>query len=903
MTDPLVSQKSSSSLDEKLSSLLSSSKFSVASYLNLALGESSNGQEELQRRMAELALHLQIQTQSCHEDIGRIGAELQAILPRCAADIGRVGVGLEGMKVDAQTLAESVALDENEAMSSAGSLETLSTLHALQSNLARTKEILTAAATWDSTIASIPPLLAQQNLTEAVDALAQLESGEQALKEMPQRKERQEAISKIRKQVQVLLQPQLKHALQNMNSRLAPLQQCVALYSKLNKMDSLRDEYVKNRPSEIHKAWFAYSPTYSPDGTQITTTTTTTIETKKNVSEFSSWLPSWYDAILSLLTEERRQSSSVFGPEATPDVLVMVLQECFRPILPSFQSRLETVLASDASVSTKGGGSSFETICTTYESTLRFLSLAYEVVSVAYLDILEAGSISQGDGGIALYTELLKVFSQVAKPFVKYIQNFHELEESHLQMSTLSASKDIQKSVGSVSLNTGLESLQDATERLRDLAPLIFPMTQGSLNRFELLNGGYRVGELLTVVDKILADHVAEIVIAIKTLSAAITMDVNLLASLFDEQFVLCAMEMLKLAGSFRRDLRGFEDNARGRLNVMMERIIVHLKEKVTIGQSVFTLPDSLSMIEIDSFLTEKFCLEDSNPDDDSKASLSLLQQLVIVPDAGQSSLLYPKTEEAMNSLADSCHTFVFSVCSAVPRKHLSGMSELGEWGEGAATDSMDSYGTLPQSYITQVGEHMLALVQAFEPFAEDPERLALANEVMDGVRDVAVQPWTEFVSSAGLLVSESVVTTLMDGRSITSLVLNNVALTEEDAAFEDEISDAEKASATFCNAWLDAIGLAVTGRLLERSMQISQLTPKGCEHLAADFNYLINVFSALGVAGHPHPLVSHLASLAGLNDDELRVHILSRRHSNPVEDALRSIELRIALVRGVSID
>ena len=112
--------------------------------------------------MAELALQLQLQTQSCHEDIGKIGAELQAILPRCAADVGRVGVGLEGMKVDASQLLQVSQQHSSEQEEVSSSLETLGTLHALQSNLSRTKSVLTAAATWDSTLSSIPPLLAKQ---------------------------------------------------------------------------------------------------------------------------------------------------------------------------------------------------------------------------------------------------------------------------------------------------------------------------------------------------------------------------------------------------------------------------------------------------------------------------------------------------------------------------------------------------------------------------------------------------------------------------------------------------------------------------------------------------------------------------------------------------------------------
>jgi hypothetical protein len=83
------------------------------------------------------------------------------------------------MRVDAQILLEHTKMDEEEQELSS-SLASLSTLHALQSNLTAAKKVLTAAATWDSTMASIPPLLAQQKLSEAVNALSQLEHGERA---------------------------------------------------------------------------------------------------------------------------------------------------------------------------------------------------------------------------------------------------------------------------------------------------------------------------------------------------------------------------------------------------------------------------------------------------------------------------------------------------------------------------------------------------------------------------------------------------------------------------------------------------------------------------------------------------------------------------------------------------
>jgi len=933
MTD--IATAASASPEAELSSLLSSSSFSVASYLNLALSSSStkipsqqsSSSDDLQQKMTELALQLQIQTQSCHEDIGRIGAELQAILPRCAADVGRVGVGLEGMRMDAQTLLETTAMAGTGGDNSlSSSLETLSTLHALQANLTKTKEVLNAAATWDSTISSVAPLLAEQNLSEAVHALAQLEAGERALRGMPHKEERQQSIQQIREQVQALLQPQLQHALQNMHSRLAPLQQCVALYSKLDKMDSLREDYVKQRPGVVHKAWFSYAPPKSSYSNTATSDETSTNAfpsldqaAKAQVAgdAFLAWLPTWYETVLNLLTEERRQASTVFGPAEAPEIVVKVLREAFRPILPSFQSRLEMVFSSAmggaTTTSTKG---SFETLCSIYESTLRFLSLTYDLVAGAFLDLVESGASKKGDTGLELYQSMQDVFLQLASPFALYAQRFADLEGKHSHVVAGTVSKEIQQTVGSVSSTSmNLQSLQEATGRLKDLASFIFPIADGSLDRFELLNGGYRAKEALRSVDKTLSNHLEELIIAVRSLSAAMTADANKLVVEFDEQHVLCAMEVLKIAGNFRRDLRNFEAGTRTRMKSLYERMeSYHAEEaglkrimamaKKGVGSSLsadsFSLPDSLSAIEIDSYLTRVFCGDNNAKTDDNELnpSLGTLQNV-----CSSTSSQFTSTEEAIKRFATSCHSFVFNVCSAVPSKHLNELPDMPAWRESAsASDNLDSYGTLPQHYITQVGEHMLSLVQAFEPFASDSASLSLVNEAMDGVRDVALQPWSEFIGSAGFVGSNSSISAVMNGKDIADLVLSNSALGEEDAALEEGATEDEIASAAFCNAWLDVIGLAVTGRLLEKIMRIPQLTSKGCEHLTADLNYLVNVFSALGVAGHPHPLVTHIGAIATLSDGELETQIKSRNKTSEVENALRAVEARIALRRGISV-
>lgn len=547
-----------------------------------------------------------------------------------------------------------------------------------------------------------------------------------------------------------------------------------------------------------------------------------------------------------------------------------------------------------------------------YESTLRFLSLAYELISGAFLDVVEAGGAKKGDTGFDLYQNMQGVFLQVSSPFTLYAQRFPDLEGKHTHVAAGTLSKELQQTVGGISSSSDLQALQDATARLMDLAPGIFPEVESSLDRFELFTGGFKVETALGAIDTILSNFLGELVISVQSLSAAMTADVTKLADDFDEQHVLCAMEVLKLAGNFRRDLRNFEGGTRNRMKTLadrvddfltqeaeMKRITTAIKDGNAAASVTFSLPDSLSLVEIDSYLSKVFCDENQSDDDEMNSALLALQRYA----AEESEGIFPAAEAAVQSLASSCHSVVFDICSAVPRKHLNELSQMSAWREGASTDALDSYGTLPQHYITQVGEHMLALVQAFEPFASDAESLSVANEAMDGVKNVALQPWSDFLAAAGLMGSYSVVTSLMNGKDIADLVLNNAALGEEDAMLEEGATEDEIVSAAFCNAWLDVIGLAVTGRLLERIMRIPQLTPKGCDHLTSDLNYLVNVFSALGVAGHPHPLVSHLGTLATLPDSDLQAQIQARNRSSEVENALRSIEARIARLRGLGVE
>ena len=99
------------------------------------------------------------------------------------------------------------------------------------------------------------------------------------------------------------------------------------MYSKLNKMEVMQEEYIKFQLEKIHKKWFTFQ--------SVSGTTDLQPPILFDIS-----LREWLDDVLQLLNKEHTQSGDIFGKEYITSVTAKVLEECFRPILPSFQSRL-----------------------------------------------------------------------------------------------------------------------------------------------------------------------------------------------------------------------------------------------------------------------------------------------------------------------------------------------------------------------------------------------------------------------------------------------------------------------------------------------------------------------------------------------------------------------------------
>jgi len=286
------------------------------------------------------------------------------------------------------------------------------------------------------------------------------------------------------------------------------------------------------------------------------------------------------------------------------------------------------------------------------------------------------------------------------------------------------------------------------------------------------------------------------------------------------------------------------------------------------------TILDSLSHLDVRDLLNKSAFLPPSSHDHDA---LHALQTYIksynhtTATAAAFSSLptpsspvYFPKSQLQLQKFVHSSHLFLFDVMTHLPLYHLQPLPSFSIW-RSESSNTLDP--DLPQSYITQIGEHLLALVQALEPFATqnyNEHDSSSLDHIMDGVKhNISIAYWKEFLDflfhtgSSSPDQEQRLRTVLLDKDTTIHKIMdagsNALSVTKEEESDEEE---EEPPHVQFCNEWLDIIATALTGRILERICRLQRLTNVGYRHLKSDLNYLANVLMALGIHGHPHPFL-----------------------------------------------
>lgn len=276
----------------------------------------------------------------------------------------------------------------------------------------------------------------------------------------------------------------------------------------------------------------------------------------------------------------------------------------------------------------------------------------------------------------------------------------------------------------------------------------------------------------------------------------------------------------------------------------------------------------------------------------------------------------------------------LFDLCTAAPEKMLTDLHTEDVWAQGGleyakgrVSEEMDPAlvdRLLPLPAITQVGEHLLSLVQELETFASSdalPDLLCMTGDAQTG--ELAARGWRRIkplleekeAPSAGSAAREAeyegtdqlcrrsscggaviAAEKALFGMQLSRVVEEPVAAGGEGSAEEE--ADAEAAALGFVNEWLGAVADSTVGLVVAQWLQVPSLSPSGRAQLVVDLEYISNVVHAMGL--RQHPLLVHLRQFLLKDPHSLMVAMEGQPARTPVSVTLHKVEGKILYALGV---
>jgi hypothetical protein len=285
--------------------------------------------------------------------------------------------------------------------------------------------------------------------------------------------------------------------------------------------------------------------------------------------------------------------------------------------------------------------------------------------------------------------------------------------------------------------------------------------------------------------------------------------------------------------------------------------------------------------------------------------------------------------------LKSTAGALLFDLCTTAPEKMLADLHTEDVWAQGsqskgsgggdadlALTDNL-----LPLPAVTQVGEHLLSLVQELETFASSdalPDLLCLTGDaqtvelaargwrrlraLLDDAKDAAAaaaplvreadyegvdQLCRRSTCAAAVVVAEKA----MFGMQLSRVVEDTAGAATSAGADEAE-NDAEAAALSFVNEWLGAVADSTVGLVLAQWLQVPVLSPAGRAQLVVDLEYISNVVQAMGL--RQHPLLVHMRQVLLKDPHSLIGTVDTPPARTPVALALHRLDAQLARALAV---
>ncbi|GLI65717.1 hypothetical protein VaNZ11_009313 [Volvox africanus] len=755
--------------------------FDPISWINQACG-SRPVEEPLEKFLAELEMRLQLSAEDIEATLSDSSAQAMRRIPFAIQEIYRLQGDIQGMQDQVQIMAQTVQRDAEEARAS---VSHIAELHRVKANMESACNSLKEATELSGLFVKVEEVFAAGDLPKVAEVLASMRRSLNLVGDVPEFRAGRQKLRALEDRLQMQVEGSLGDALAR-GSDDANTRNLCGLLLAVDRYGTIESMYTSTKLAQVHALWEEHAA--SGGGAELV----------------AVWLPSFLSRLLVLL-----QTEAFWGAGMLPGQAAMLLGalcfEVFLKISKAVRDRL---------------------------APLR---------SITPLSVLarELGVFGRGLHELLREVEAERrreIIQLVYGPLEDKIAVYGELEAAQLEADLRTA---LQPPPAPAPGSTGaaVEEPEAAVSRLASSIRPAFGALYAAIERCNALTGGSEMRALLKAVDSELASYLASMQSVVAGISGrqksrAAGQDVEDIATVL--QLIRVGRELSGAVGRLEAALRTAAGTAVGRLQALT-------------GSAAVVAPSSAAAAGGTPFSTasvnlgpgnEQACLLSGEAEADPVA-LRLVanrgERLAKLGKLGASLndprfILLPSAVSQLDLFSSTVQSTVFDVLLARVASLLAPLPSLPEWRKAAASDPaaaaapLPSFNTYPQSYVTAIGDHLMAM----------PQQL----EVLMGC-----------TGEEGAAASAS-----------TSLSTADAVGVANDPSAEWEELAAE---------WLDKAVSGAAGMYADAIFKIPVLTEQGGCQLATDVEYFVNVMGALHVAPPPSLLTVQL--LAGAASEEFR--------------------------------
>ncbi|EIN05885.1 hypothetical protein PUNSTDRAFT_122273 [Punctularia strigosozonata HHB-11173 SS5] len=820
---------------------------------------------ELDHYVVQLLGILDIAVDETASDLERSITEIGRGIPRLTYDLNLMREGAFVLQSSLAHLQQRTRTVGHEEIT-----HTLNTLHLLdrgRRNMEAARQLLLEAQSWNTLESEVTSLLVEQSYEKAAERLSEATKSVVVFENTPEYDARRTLLVSLQNQLEASLSSALVTAFNTQD--VAVSRRFYTVFRNIDRETEFRNYYYGSRRSELLKAWRAAvlaecSSTGEPPEPGCA-------PKRKESQRFSTFLASFYAALLSVVEAERQTIPSIFpDPESTLSSLIVSI---FSSLDPSMSDRLTSVVSYH-------GASAIHELINAFRATQDFsaaLSKSMEKTRLAsahpsWLADDAASRTASMRTHIRRRSERLSFSRRLPERRMSTLETDVSQSVSEWEQAIFESFIPTQSDYGILEIRALDEALRnlmnpstsraleaDAARLLRERTVDVLSLAEDSLGRCMSFTYGIGAFEAIRADDHLLASFV--------NMSSGAIFGAGYL-SLGREQLSVPVSEELSHLDYSGSDWSGIQSCLRllESLRSLLDRV------------SAFELKLSGMLVQVAATLKG---LQDEAPHvtDSNRGSIRLLANSVLnsaslhhllhevesktyettspsaipsqtQPLQSQSRTFRPLLEDsrsAISAFARRCQGALQDIILSPLRQRLSSYPTLSDWATNNASSSQSfassisnlqvpSFSLSPTSIMQDLTEGLLNLPRLFEIYAED-EALSFSVGTLPFLRsDVLAALWDQ---TTPVIIHAIETSRVGHARRSPSLSVKSVPL-----AMPSHLSPESVTS-----AWLSALGSSVTSHFVQDVLpQIQRLTDAGAAQLSSDLEYLCTIVAALNV-------------------------------------------------------